>query len=225
MKQGRIVLVDEYSSMNQLIGGYLTASGFDVSMVNAANKSDMTKAETAHLVIIDLKTAGDRFEDITKQFLNAGVPFIVLTSEHDVDGRIIALESGATDVLSRPLNLAELAARARAAISKTLITASPADRPPMNFGGLCADISRYKVELDGEDTNLQPKQIALLYLLMSTPDKVYSKAELAKYIGVSENTRTIGQHINRIKKGIGRYAENIVTVRGVGYKFAKSPKS
>ena len=91
----------------------------------------------------------------------------------------------------------------------------------MSFGGLTVDISKYRAELDGEPLNISPKETALLYLLISSPDTVFSREELSRQLRSSGHAseRTVNVFISRLKKAIGRYSANIVSVRGVGYKF------
>lgn len=83
------------------------------------------------------------------------------------------------------------------------------------------DISKYRAEIDGEPLNISPKETALLYLLISSPDTVFSREELSRQLRSSGHAseRTVNVFISRLKKAIGRYSANIVSVRGVGYKF------
>ena len=143
----------------------------------------------------------------------------MLTSEHDSDGRLTALEMGAADVMSRPLDMAELTARVRAATARTLLSVPFVKRPPVSCGGLTADIMQYRATLDGEELDLPPKEIALLYLLIGSPGRVCTREELSRQLGSTGSERTVNLHVSRLKKKIGRYSENIVPVRGVGYKF------
>lgn len=219
MFRGVILLVDRFPSMNMLISSYLTASGFDVRNMRSQDELTDRLLSQAHLVLMDIDTAGDRLSDIISRLNSAGVPLIVLTSEHDNPGRLTALEMGAADVMSRPLDMAELTARIRAATSRTLLSVPFVKRPPVSFGGLTADIMEYRVTLDGEQIDMPPKEVALLYLLMSVPGRVCTRAELSRQLGSSGSDRTVNMHISRLKKRIGVYGANIVPVRGVGYKF------
>lgn len=219
MFRGVILLVDRFPSMNMLISSYLTASGFDVRNMRSPDELTDRLLAQAHLVLMDIDTAGEKLSDIIARLNSAGVPLIVLTSEHDNSGRLTALEMGAADVMSRPLDMAELTARIRAATSRTLLSAPFVKRPPVNCGELTADIMEYKVTLDGEQLDMPPKEIALLYLLMSVPGRVCTRAELSRQLGSGGSDRTVNMHISRLKKRIGSYADNIVPVRGVGYKF------
>lgn len=219
MFRGVILLVDRFSGMNSLISSYLTASGFDVRCMPSADELTPEAISSAHLVLMDIDTAGSRLSDISGRLNEAGIPLVVLTSEHDSDGRLTALEMGAADVMSRPLDMAELTARVRAATSRTLVAVPFVNRPPVSFGGLTADIMQYRAELDGEELSLPPKEIALLYLLMSVPGRVCTREELSRQLGGVGSERTVNLHISRLKKKIGRYADNITAIRGVGYKF------
>ncbi len=222
MFRGKILLIDRYDSMNTLISGYLTASGFEVRSLGSADKLTDHHLSTVHLILLDIDTAGDSLSAVLSRMNAAGVPVIVLTSENDSIGRLTALEMGAADAMSRPLDMAELTVRVRAAQSKTLLSSPFANRPPVSFGGLTADITTYRATLDGEPVNAPPRQIAMLYLFISSPDRVFTREELSRQLG-SESIfadKTVNVHVSQLKKALGRYSGNIVTVRGVGYKFS-----
>ena len=222
MFRGKILLIDRYDSMNTLISGYLTASGFEVMSLGGADKLTDHHLSTVHLILLDIDTAGDSLSAVLSRINAAGVPAIVLTSQNDSIGRLTALEMGAADAMSRPLDMAELTARVRAAQSKTLLSSPFANRPPVSFGGLTADITTYRATLDGEPVNAAPRQIALLYLFISSPDRVFTREELSRQLGSDSicADKTVNVHVSQLKKALGRYSGNIVTVRGVGYKFS-----
>ena len=193
MFRGTILLIDRFSRMNTLINSYLSASGFVVECMRSVDDLRTVRLNTIHLALLDIDTAGG----------------------------LSALELGAADVMSRPLDIAELVARIRAAQARTQVSVTGFDRPPVSFGGLTVDISKYRAELDGEPLNISPKETALLYLLISSPDTVFSREELSRQLRSSGHAseRTVNVFISRLKKAIGRYSANIVSVRGVGYKF------
>lgn len=222
MFRGKILLIDRYDSMNTLISGYLTASGFEVMSLGSADKLTDHHLSTVHLILLDIDTAGDSLSAVLSRINAAGVPAIVLTSQNDSIGRLTALEMGAADAMSRPLDMAELTARVRAAQTKTLLTSPFANRPPVSFGGLTADITTYRATLDGEPLNAAPRQIAMLYLFISSPDRVFTREELSRQLGSDSlfADKTVNVHVSQLKKALGRYSGNIVTVRGVGYKFS-----
>lgn len=225
MFRGVILLVDRYTGMNSLVSSYLVASGFDVRCMRSPGEISEQLLSQAHLVLMDIETAGDRLSETARRLNDAGVPLMVLTSEHDSVGRLTALELGAADVMSRPLDMAELTARIKAAMSRTLLSVPFVKRPVLSFGGLTADITQYRVTLDGEPLDMPPREIALLYLLMSCPGRVCTRAELSRQLGSSGSERTVNLYISRLKKRIGRYSGNITAVRGVGYKFSEEPST
>ena len=150
MFRGTILLIDRFSRMNTLINSYLSASGFVVECMRSVDDLRTVRLNTIHLALLDIDTAGGRLKEILEQMKSAGVPVIVLTSESDHAGRLSALELGAADVMSRPLDIAELVARIRAAQARTQVSVTGFDRPPVSFGGLTVDISKYRAELDGD---------------------------------------------------------------------------
>ncbi len=219
MFRGVIIIVDRFAAMNTLISSYLTASGYDVRTLRSPEGLTDERISEAHLVLMDIDTAGDMLQQTAGKLNRAGIPLIVLTSENDSAGRLTALEFGASDVMSRPLDLAELTARIRSAQGRTTLSVPSEHRPALSFGELTADITAYRVTLDGEPLGLSPRESALLYLLMSSMDTVFSREEISRRLGGSMNGRTINAYVSNIKKAIGEYSENIVSVRSVGYKF------
>lgn len=224
MFRGTILLIDRFSSMNTLINSYLAASGFAVECMRSVDEIRRVRLNTIHLALLDIDTAGIRLKETLELMKSEGVPVIVLTSESDFAGRLSALELGAADVMSRPLDIAELVARIRAAQARTQVSVTGFDRPPASFGGIFVDITKYYAALDGEPLNISPKETALLYLLISSPDTVFSREEISRQLRSSGHSseRTVNVLISRLKKAIGRYSINIVPVRGVGYKFVSS---
>lgn len=226
MFRGNILLIDRFNGMNTLITGYLTASGFQVQCMRSPGEINDQTLATVHLALLDIDTAGEHLHDTLDRLNSAGVPVMVLTSEQDYSGRLTALELGAADVMSRPLDMAELVARLRSAQSRTLLTSPFGERPLVSFGGLTADIRKYNATLDGKPLDLTPKETTLLYLLIGSPDRVFSREELSRQLGSSGSCtdRTVNMYISRLKKAIGRYADNIVSIRSVGYKFTGMEK-
>ena len=222
MFRGKILLIDRFDRMNTLISGYLSVSGFEVFTLRDVEHLTEQRLSTVHLVLLDIETAGEALSSVLARINAAGVPAIVLTSENDIIGRLTAFEMGAADAVSRPLDMAELTARVRAAQTKTLLTSPFANRPPVSFGGLTADITTYRATLDGEPVDIAPRQVALLYMFISSPDRVFTREELSRQL-CSDSIcadKTVNVHVSQLKKALGRYSGNIVTVRGVGYKFS-----
>lgn len=223
MCSGIVLLIDRIPSMNALMRSYLEASGFAVKTMRSTGELNEEQLTTAHVAVMDIDAAGSGLKTALEMLNNSGVPAIVLTSESDYAGRLSALELGAADVMSRPLDIAELVARIRAVQSRTMVSVPGAKRPPVSFGGLRADISKYSVTLDGQPLELSPKETELAYLLLGSPDTVFSREEISRQLG-SSSDRTVNIFVSRLKKAVGRYAENIVAVRGVGYKFSTGEK-
>ena len=133
MFRGTILLIDRFSRMNTLINSYLSASGLVVECMRSVDDLRTVRPNTIHLALLDIDTAGGRLKEILEQMKSAGVPVIVLTSESDHAGRLSALELGAADVMSRPLDIAELVARIRAAQARTQVSVTGFDRPPVSL--------------------------------------------------------------------------------------------
>ena len=221
----KVLLADANEEFRTLLAGAIRETGeFTVvgSTGDGLEALRLAEEQKPDLLILDTVLPGLDGFGILRRLPELGAPKAIVLSGYFSDRAVAeALELGAADVMSRPLDIAELVARIRAAQARTQVSVTGFDRPPVSFGGLTVDISKYRAELDGEPLNISPKETALLYLLISSPDTVFSREELSRQLRSSGHAseRTVNVFISRLKKAIGRYSANIVSVRGVGYKF------
>ena len=221
----KVLLADANEEFRALLAGAIGKTGeFTVvgSTGDGLEALRLAEEQKPDLLILDTVLPGLDGFGILRRLPELGAPKAIVLSGYFSDRAAAeALELGAADVMSRPLDIAELVARIRAAQARTQVSVTGFDRPPVSFGGLTVDISKYRAELDGEPLNISPKETALLYLLISSPDTVFSREELSRQLRSSGHAseRTVNVFISRLKKAIGRYSANIVSVRGVGYKF------
>ncbi len=175
------------------------------------------------IIIID---TGDTETPDAYQFIfrNSNVPVILLTSCFDLDARIAALESGADDVLIKPYEARELAARIQAALRRTKHRSDNARPTAIRFENLEINETKRELKLCGQPVKIPPKEFRLLCLLTSKPNVALSRNELIQkvwnydYLG---DSRTVDVHIKRLRKRLQGVSERwaIVSVWGFGYKF------
>ncbi len=223
-----ILVVDDKTSVRKLVQEYLTEQGFWV--VTAANGREAlytARHEKPDLILLDIMMPEmDGYEFIQAHRREADTPIILLTAKLEETDKVLGLELGADDYVTKPFGMRELLARIRAVLRRTSRGAGPADI--LRAGELSLDRSSRDVQVSGSPVHLTPSEFELLALLMSTPGRVYSRMELLEELqGTSFEgvARTIDVHIRNLRTKVESDPANpayIETVFGVGYRFMKT---
>jgi len=221
-----ILVADDKANVRNLVRDYLEAEGFRV--VIAANGREAlytARAEKPDLILLDIMMPEMSGYDFIKVYRKEReTPIILLTAKLDETDKVLGLELGADDYVTKPFGMKELVARINAVLRRAARTPPEADT--LKIGGIHLDRESRLVTVDGNPATLTPSEFDLLYVLMSAPGRVYSRSELllklqgATFEGVE---RTIDVHIRNLRTKIESDPSNpkyIVTVFGVGYKFA-----
>ena len=153
------------------------------------------------------------------------IPILMMTARSDEVDRVLGLELGADDYVTKPFSLKELAARVRAVIRRQEYLAAP-EAQTLSGGGLELDYSRRRVLKNGEPVELTQREFELLYTLMKTPGRVFTREMLLDTVWKVDfygDTRTVDVHVRYLRQKLEEEPDNpkrILTVRGVGYRFA-----
>jgi DNA-binding response OmpR family regulator len=222
-----ILLVDDEESIQKLLSYPLERDGYRVVQARDGEEAlDRFREEEVDLVLLDLALPKiDGLEVCRRLRGESAVPIIMLTARDDEIDKVLGLEIGADDYITKPFSIRELRSRIRAAIRRANLT--PAQEPveAIEIGGLRIDLPRRVVEVDGEPVGLTYLEFELLRTLAAAPGRVYSRqALLDKLWGGSafRDPRTIDVHVRHLREKIERdpgEPEYIFTVRGVGYRF------
>jgi two-component system response regulator RegX3 len=154
----------------------------------------------------------------------SAVPIIVLTARDSEVDRVVGLEAGADDYLTKPFSMSELLARVRAILRRRELDAGEASAV-RSVGALRLDLERYEATVDGEPVQLTQSELKLLAFLARSPGRVYSRREIMQHLWESEyvgDERAADLHVSNIRRKIERdpeEPERLVTVRGAGYKL------
>ncbi len=185
------------------------------------------------LVIIDIMLPGIDGLEVCREIRKSShyVPILMLTAKSSEIDRVLGLEIGADDYLTKPFSIAELVARAKALLRRAaaLGTKTEEEDPMLNIGGLSIDMVRRKVVVDERDVELTAKEFDLLVHFANHPGRVYTRSQLLSDVwgyGHDGYQHTVNSHINRLRGKIESDPANpnyILTVWGVGYKFAEPP--
>lgn len=181
------------------------------------------------IVILDLMLPGiDGLEvcrNLKRNPRTAALPIIMLTAKSDEIDRVIGLELGADDYMTKPFSQRELVARIKAVLRRSNVLAGNGEE--LALGRLRMNFSQYEAWLDNEKLELTPKEYEMLKLLAENAGKVFSREQLLEKIWGYEyfgDTRTVDVHVRHLRAKLERVpemAEAIETVRGVGYRLAK----
>jgi two-component system response regulator RegX3 len=227
MSKQRILLVDDEPDLLEPIGYALRQSGFDVDCAEDGETAvERARSEPYDLLICDVMLPGMLGTDVCRVLRSeSALPIILLTAKDAEIDRVLGLEMGADDYVTKPFSSAELVSRVRALLRRRELDRSDAAAAAVVVGGLRIDVARHVVEVDGRPVALTPSEFKLLNLLASEPERVFARAQIMEtlwespYVG---DARACDFHISNLRRKIERdpaHAERIVTVREVGYKL------
>jgi phosphate regulon transcriptional regulator PhoB len=229
--QKKILVVDDEKDIVDLITYNLEKEAFAaIKAYDGESALTLVKAQKPDLVILDLMLPGIRGLEICK-FIRKNpetetLPIIMLTAKGDHVDKILGLEMGADDYITKPFNVGELIARVRAVLRRAEVRPDPEKAKTFTYKGLHVDYGSYEVRVEEKKIDLGPKEIKLLRFFTQHPGRVYTRDQLLDYVWGDETfveSRTVDVHISRLRLAIEKDTEKpqyILTVRGIGYKFA-----
>lgn len=224
-----VMVVDDDPDIRNLVQAALETEGFHAVPVGDGDTAlERFESVAPDLIVLDVLMPGMSGTELCREIRQRSeVPILFLSGRGDDIDRIIGLELGADDYMSKPFNPRELVARVRAILRRTSSSADESsDRDVIRHGKLKIDLERFETHYDGDPVELTKTEFMLLRTLMRRPGKVYSRAELIR--GAYEDSiyvsdRTIDSHIRRLRNKLHEVdADPIETVRGVGYKLSDS---
>ena len=222
-----ILLVDDEESIQKLLTYPLERDGHRV--VQARNGEEALarfRSEDVDLVLLDLALPKlDGLEVCRRLRSETTVPIIMLTARDDEIDKVLGLEIGADDYITKPFSIRELRSRVRAAVRRAHLTPAPPGGDVIEVDGLRLDIPRRTVEVRGRPVQLTYLEFELLRTLAATPGRVYTRQSLLDTLwggSAFRDPRTIDVHVRHLREKLEReprHPELILTVRGVGYRF------
>ncbi|MCU0493212.1 MAG: response regulator transcription factor [Chloroflexaceae bacterium] len=225
-----ILLIEDTPELAQVIKRELELAGHHVLHASAGLAGlALHEREPPDLVILDWMLPDvDGLELLRRLRGRATTPVLMLTARSDELDRVLGLEVGADDYLTKPFGMRELVARVRALLrrAETVASTLSADRAQptevLTFGPLRLDAAAYRATLDGNDLELTPTEFSLLSLLLRSPGRAFGRAYLLdtvwgqSYVG---GDRTVDNAVLRLRKKLGAVGDAIETVWGVGYRL------
>jgi DNA-binding response OmpR family regulator len=221
----KVLVVDDEDHIVELARLYLAREGFDcVGVGDGAEAVDRFAAVRPDLVVLDIMLPNKDGLTICKEIRRQSqVPIIMLTARDEVTDKVVGLELGADDYLTKPFHPQELVARTKALLRRAQV--EPDEPKIVRTGGLEIDIERHEVRYGDARVQLRPKEFDLLTMLARHPNRVFQRSELLDLVwgyDFSGYTRTVDVHVQQLRDKLARAGVDrvaITTVWGVGYKF------
>lgn len=224
MAKQKILIVDDEPDILEMVGVNLKSAGYEV--VTAADGADALRkahSQAPHLIVLDvLLPESDGLEvckGLRRDAKTAGIPIIMLTAKASEVDRVVGLELGADDYMTKPFSPRELVLRIKKLLTRH---APPTAGERMQCGDLVIDLPRHSVTFRGKDLDLTVTEFKLVALLAERKGRVQSREQLLKDVwGYNSviDTRTVDTHMRRLRDKLGAAASYLDTVRGVGYRF------
>lgn len=228
-----ILIIEDEQHINEILSiqvgkeGYKTISAFD-----GVQGLEMALSENPDLILLDVMLPGmDGWEVCKKVREQSNVPIIMLTAREDEVDKILGLELGADDYITKPYSTRELTARIKANLRRSAFDVPPAAKPEdvntISSGDLTINVERYEVSKNGSVIDITLREFELLKFLAMQPDKIFSREKLLENVWGYEyygDVRTVDVTVRRLREKIEddpSMPKYIITKRGVGYYFNK----
>jgi two-component system response regulator RegX3 len=222
----RILVVEDEPAIADAVGYALADAGYDVDTVGDGDDAiAAARSQSYDLMILDLLLPGMQGMDVCRTLrAESDLPIVMLTARDAEVDRVVGLEVGADDYVTKPFSIAELVSRVRALLRRRELDRN---RQPVvqQVGGLQLDITRHSASIDGKPLPLTRSEFRLVTLLASEPGRVFSRDELVRHLWQSDfvgDRRAIDVHISNLRRKLEpdpRHPRRLVTARGVGYKL------
>jgi two-component system phosphate regulon response regulator PhoB len=231
MPKKTILAIDDEKDLIDLVRYNLEKEGFQVrGALDGETGLAMALQDKPDVVLVDLMLPGLDGLEVCRRLRadsrTASIPLIMLTAKSGESDRIVGLELGADDYVTKPFSTRELTARVRALLRRT----AGHHEPPalLRRGELTIDLDRREVAYGGKPVELTATEFRMLHFLASHPGRVFSRSELIDHVlgrDVEVIDRTVDVHVMAVRKKLGKHGVLVETVRGFGYRFREEEDS
>lgn len=224
----KIMIVDDDNNIAELIELYLIKECFETLICNDGESALSTMDSfNPNLVLLDLMLPGiDGYQVCREIRAKSSTPIIMLSAKGEVFDKVLGLELGADDYMEKPFDSKELVARVKAVLRRYKSTPEVEEENNdkcVQYPDLTINLTNYSVVYNGNNIDMPPKELELLYFLAASPNHVFTREQLLdqiwgyEYVG---DTRTVDVHIKRLREKISDHEQwKISTIWGIGYKF------
>ena len=221
-----VLIVDDDPSISRLVQLYLEKEGFEVATADRGDDALAAfRKRPPDLMLLDVMLPGmDGWQVLKAVRKTSGIPIIMLTAKDETFDKVLGLELGADDYVTKPFEPKELVARVKAVLRRTQGTEEDKN-DTLSFPGLSVSLSQYEVHYQGTKVDMPPKELEVLYFLAAHQNQVFTREQLLEQVWGFDffgDSRTVDVHIKRLREklpGCEQHGWCIRTVWGVGYKF------
>lgn len=221
-----VLIVDDEQDVVDLLAYNLQRSGYKtVSAPDGPAALQKAREQQPSLIVLDLMLPGLDGMEVCKRLKSdsktASIPILMLTAKAEEVDRVVGLELGADDYVTKPFSPRELVLRVKSILRRARGEAKP--REVLKHGDLTVDIAKHQASVKGKPLELTATEFKLLTTLMERRGRVQSRERLLADVwdySPDTDTRTVDTHVRRLREKLGKAADTIETVRGVGYRFA-----
>ena len=226
MPNEKILVVDDDTNICELLRLYLEKEGYVVKIVNdGVSAINAFKQENPDLTLLDImipKLDGWQVCREIRKFSDK--PIIMLTAKGETFDKVLGLELGADDYVTKPFDTKEVVARIKAVLRRTAPASDTSDVKEVNYDKLSINLTNYEMKVNGVSVDTPPKELELIYHLASNPNRVFTRDQLLDEVwGVDYygDSRTVDVHIKRLREKLEGVSDKweLKTVWSVGYKF------
>ena len=219
-----IFCVEDDANIRELVVYTLRSTGFEaIGLPNGDALFEALKTQLPSLILLDIMLPGEDGISILKRLrassVTARLPVIMATAKGSEYDKVLGLDCGADDYITKPFGMMELVSRIKAVLRR----AAPAEKPTcLTCEGISLNVEQHQVLAEGEPVNLTYKEFELLKILMEHPQMVLTRDKLLNTVwgyDFGGETRTVDVHIRTLRQKLGHCGELIETVRGVGYRI------
>jgi phosphate regulon transcriptional regulator PhoB len=224
-----ILIVDDEPDVLDLLVYNLQKAGYKtVTARDGAAALQKARDEVPSLIVLDLMLPQMDGTEVCRHLKadpkTAHIPIIMLTAKAEEVDRVVGLELGADDYVTKPFSPREMALRVKGVLRRASGKSAPAEF--LKFGDIAVDIAKHEVTLKGKIVDLTATEFKLLTTLLERRGRVQSRDRLLTDVWGYEgdvDTRTVDTHMRRLREKLGKASDYVETVRGVGYRFADAP--
>ena len=204
----KILIVDDDNNIAELISLYLTKECYDTKIVNDGEEALAAfESYAPNMILLDLMLPGiDGYQVCREVRTKSNVPIIMLSAKGEIFDKVLGLELGADDYIMKPFDSKELVARVKAVLRRyqpiKTISAPSTETKCVEYPDLTVNLSNYSVIYNGNQVDMPPKELELLYFLAASPNQVFTREQLLDHIWGYEyigDTRTVDVHVKRLR--------------------------
>ncbi len=226
MKQNKILIVDDDENICELLRLYLEKDGFETVVANDGETAiDYNTKYNPDLILLDIMLPKLDGWQVCREIRKTDeVPIIMLTAKGETFDKILGLELGADDYVSKPFDTKEVIARIKAVLRRSSDSEKNSNVAEVHYDKLSINLTNYELIVDGKRIDTPPKELELIYHLASNPNRVYTRDQLLDEVWGFDyygDSRTVDVHVKRLREKLENVSDqwSLKTVWGVGYKF------